>query len=373
MLMPLDRMQQRLDLARNDSDAHLFQVLLYAGEMLTKMIVSGLVAALEDDRERHRYRLCHRLVRANGVGEWSDFLDDLLTGPSSQLLPVGVQADRTALTMRCQEGAWQYEAVLAMHQCLSAMSPDAGLLTTKVQGRQWFGLFAQLRNATRGHGAQHATAYGEACPHLQNAISHMVLNLPLLDRPWAYLHRNLSGRYRVTPWSADSAPFEELKTARALDIPNLTDGVYVYIGNARLCHVELMHSDSEALDYMLPNGGFDDRQYELISYISGDTSKVDAAAYLSAPGPLLAATRRERGHLMSTEGHSETCLLSRMDTCNDQTLNESCWACSKIGGTRWLHSSEGVASARRGWPSPCYIDLRRPMTSTQSSGSVPVT
>jgi len=55
--MPIDKLKQRLDIAREDSDTSLFLNLLYLGEMLTKIVAGGLVAAIEDDRHRQRYRL----------------------------------------------------------------------------------------------------------------------------------------------------------------------------------------------------------------------------------------------------------------------------------------------------------------------------
>jgi hypothetical protein len=68
--MPIDKMWERIEVAREDSDTSLFLHLMYLGEMVTKTIVAGLVAAIVDDRDRHRYRLLHRLVRADGLGEW---------------------------------------------------------------------------------------------------------------------------------------------------------------------------------------------------------------------------------------------------------------------------------------------------------------
>src|SRR5688500_7132448 len=66
-LLPFDRMTARLEIDRADSDVTLFYSLLFYGEMLTKMLVAGMLASLEDDSDRNRYRLLHRLVRADGV------------------------------------------------------------------------------------------------------------------------------------------------------------------------------------------------------------------------------------------------------------------------------------------------------------------
>src|SRR5271156_3887436 len=84
--IPFRLMKDRLEVAREESDTALFFHLLYFGEMLLKLTAAGLAAAIVDDRDRHRYRQVHRLVRADGLGEWSSAIDDILTGPTAQFL-----------------------------------------------------------------------------------------------------------------------------------------------------------------------------------------------------------------------------------------------------------------------------------------------
>jgi hypothetical protein len=66
----LERMIRRIDVARTDSETALFYGLMIAGELVLKLVVAGLTAAVTDDRDRNRYRIEHRLVRADGLGEW---------------------------------------------------------------------------------------------------------------------------------------------------------------------------------------------------------------------------------------------------------------------------------------------------------------
>ena len=53
-ILPIKRMWERVDLARNDSDTTLFIHLLYASEMILKLAVAGLVSAIRDDKDRQR-------------------------------------------------------------------------------------------------------------------------------------------------------------------------------------------------------------------------------------------------------------------------------------------------------------------------------
>ena len=62
-------MLERVERAREDSDTSLFMDLMYYGELITKLTTVGLVSAILNDKERHRYRYLHKLVRADGIGE----------------------------------------------------------------------------------------------------------------------------------------------------------------------------------------------------------------------------------------------------------------------------------------------------------------
>jgi|SRR5580658_300410 hypothetical protein len=94
MPIPIQRMWERVEIARQDSDTALFLRPMYAAEQLVKITCTGMVAALCDDVDRHRYRLSHRLVRADGVGEWYGALDEILNGPASQCLPAEAKTEQ---------------------------------------------------------------------------------------------------------------------------------------------------------------------------------------------------------------------------------------------------------------------------------------
>lgn len=80
----LERMWERVQTTKGESFVAHFYDLMYLGELVVKLTTVNLLATLESDRDRHRYRLEHKLVRATGIGEWVQALDDLLTGPASQ-------------------------------------------------------------------------------------------------------------------------------------------------------------------------------------------------------------------------------------------------------------------------------------------------
>src|SRR5205823_1819617 len=99
MLLPIELMWHRVELAR-DEDTTFFLHLMYAGELILKVVTAGLIAAVAEDREGHRYRLTHRLIRADGLGEWAQALDETLAGPPAQHLVDAASEDRRAFIDR---------------------------------------------------------------------------------------------------------------------------------------------------------------------------------------------------------------------------------------------------------------------------------
>src|SRR5205823_2463345 len=130
-----------------------FFELLYAGEFLTKIITAAFVAAVDDDADGHRYRLLYGLVRADGIGDWTAKLDEVLAGPASQYLSQALHGDRRVFTERVDETGWQHAAVQELHEVLTYLQPTTQQMTGRVNLRAWFAKFVEVRNKTRGHGA----------------------------------------------------------------------------------------------------------------------------------------------------------------------------------------------------------------------------
>lgn len=284
-LIPIARMWERVERSRSDGDAALFMELLYLGESVTKLTVAAAVSTVADDRDRHRYRQLHRLVRADGLGEWALVLDEVLTGATAQHITADARDAHRQLTERLPQGSWQNDSVREIHDCLRLLASDSEDLPLKVDGRRWFTLFATLRNRTRGHGALSAPLAGRLCVKLEPSLRRIAEQLVLLNAPWAYLHRNLSGKYRVTPLlPGAAAPFAHLKSSNTA---HLADGVHVWFGEP--LRIELLHSDAEATNFYLPNGNFNGKRFELISYITDQARDEDASPYLSPATPLPAS------------------------------------------------------------------------------------
>lgn len=280
---PIDRIWERVEIAHDHSDTDYFNALMYTGEWLTKLVTSGMVAAISNDRDRHRYRQVYALVRADGLGEWARVLDDTLTGPAAQYLYEEARIEQRELTKNCNEGSWQYDSVKALAECIRVIIPNSEQHGNKVQARQWISVFAQLRNKTRAHGAPPSHQLAQICPILANSLNLFVTNFALFRRPWAYLHKSLSGKYRVTKWTDSAVSLVPLATqlGKRFNFPN---GVYIHFDDTEsfsaLAKVDLIESDPEAIDFFVANGGFTEQRHEMLSYITGDKKSASSSPFL---------------------------------------------------------------------------------------------
>lgn len=289
----IEQVLQRASDAKTDSDFTYFFALLLAGEALAKTVTLGVIAAIGDDKDRNRYRLEHLLVKADGLGDWSKALEDALGGTASQYLLTEAYTEQNELTKQCKVGEWQYDSVVALKAALDELGIESEAVQVKSDMRRWFRLFTTLRNKTRAHGATQSTMAGRAVEYLEKSIKLFYSNFSLFNRQWAFLHRNLSAKYRVSPINNDVTDFDYLKKEAT---HNLKNGIYIFFGAPR--YVPLVHSDAELQDFFFSNGGHSGKRYELLSYYTGDKMDGDAAIYATPPGTLPPSETEGCGELL---------------------------------------------------------------------------
>lgn len=289
----IDQVMQRVQDSKSDADFNYFFSLLLAGEALFKTITLAMLAALEDDKDRNRYRLEHTLARADGLGEWGRTLEDALSGPASQFLLTEAHSDQAELARLSASGTWQYQAVFSLKSALSLLNIEAEEIPVKTDLKRWFRLFVTLRNKTRGHGATSPSKAALAINDIEKSIEIIRENLSLLKRPWADLYRNYSGKYRVTSISADTAIFDQL---RKESTHLLRNGIYIYFGAFR--RVPLLCGGPDLRDFFFANGGLTSKRYEMLSYLTDDKMDGDATDYAIPPGSLPASETEGHGDLL---------------------------------------------------------------------------
>ena len=303
MLIPIDLMLSRAERYGSDSETVQFNEYLYTGELIVKMTAAAFIASIENDREGQRYRLVHGLVRADGLGEWARALDETLTGPASQHLTEALSDTRRVFTERFNKENWQHEAVQTLNIVLRGIYSVAQPVGDRLALRTWFQMFAELRNKTRGHGALTPATCAKYVSTLAKSIQILCENNPIFLLPWAYLHRNLSGKYRVVELGGDQNAFAALKQSAAATGENFPNGVYIQAGGYK--RVELITTDLDTADFFVPNGNFRNGSYELHSLITDSRLEGDATPYLTA------ASERPRSE---TEGLGELTTLNHVFT-----------------------------------------------------------
>ena len=273
----IDKIAQRVSLDQHDGDLAYLYALTLQLEFVTKLVTAAVVACIGDDADRHRYTLEHRLVRANSMGDWAETLNTALTGPAAQFFRAGARDLVRGLTERVSESDVRYTALSRLCQAADelGLSPEIG---HKAALRQFFPLAAAIRNRSRGHGAPTAHQAARTCPHIADAVSALTNTFTLFKTDWAYLHRNLSGKYRVVPLIGDCKELQYLKRTKDVRLPN---GVFVLLDS--LVFVPLVFSDPDLLDVLLPNGDFRNGEFESLSYITNSLRRQDGRPWMDPP------------------------------------------------------------------------------------------
>lgn len=276
----LDSMNARIALDKEEGDIAYFSALTLELEYVTKLVTAALIACVVDEPERQRYSLEHTLVRANSLGDWADALSATLTGPAAQYFRPEATAIARQLTERVGRDDWRYAALIQMQNVATCLGIDAKV-GNKVALRQFFQIGSAIRNRTRGHGATTSEQCGRICPDLAESLTTITGALELFRIPWAYLHRNLSGKFRVSPLLGHCDEFDYLKKTKDIVLPN---GVFMALGGP--VYLPLVFSDPETRDVLLPNGNFRAGTFEALSYVSNEVVRRDGSAWTPPPGRL---------------------------------------------------------------------------------------
>lgn len=278
---PIALMQSRIEDAKTDGDTAYWMHLLYFGELVTKYITLFFVAGIGVDKEQSRYSLLHKLVRSDGLGDWVQSLDEALFGPASQHLANGFHRDRNELTERFGPGTWQYSAIESLWAAAALVLNEQEAPPTKISLKSWFAKFVEIRNKTRGHGATNIATCIKMAPQLKSSLDTIVSSLSLFQHPVAFLHRNLSGKYRVVPLGGKPDVFLPLKSNSDLTGPqsrHLDEGIYLYVDD--FLPLTLLFTDADCADFFFPNGQLKGLHFESLSYLSDSRIFRDATPYL---------------------------------------------------------------------------------------------
>jgi tetratricopeptide (TPR) repeat protein len=301
---PVKAVIDRLKNESRDSDAAYCDSLLKSGEFAIKHTTAVLLAAISDTEEgkKLRYRYVYRLLRADGLGDWSRVLGELLVGPTLAMLnsrfgrtPHGEALTRLVkrLDARIDEDSWALEAVTSIRSALEFLGEEHVASKNRSHAARFLEFvhqFPLLRNKMDAHGAPTANQKGEMATRLRDGISAVLHNLPTLQLPIVYLQApraSSSNRMKALDVVGDSSEEVTLKINERADKP-YQEGLHLVIkheDNLELEPIELLRVDSELRDCFYANGAFnDDRQIsEFLAYGSAKRKKFDVRGWSATP------------------------------------------------------------------------------------------
>lgn len=276
---PLLVLKDRIESSKADSDTSYFYDLITYSEVIVKITALFLVSNLEDDVDRTRYRYEYGLVRADGIGDFARTISEIITGSASDLLVDDVtNTEKIQLQSKWAEGSWQDYALHKLEKCLSILGIEGNNVTRKSNMLIWFNNLAILRNKTKGHGSITPAECSQVCTILDDSLSCVVDNLGVFNRPWAFLHQNMSGKYRVSMMGGDAQKFHHLTSSTNYTYPN---GIYCVTDSVH--QVSLMYSDELLSNFSFVNGNFSSEQFEIIDYLTNKRKKQDGSNYVIPP------------------------------------------------------------------------------------------
>ncbi len=279
----LQKVWDRIELDKQDSEITYFNSLMYLGEVLTKATCLFMLSGLGESQKNYKYTQLYKLVRANGIGDWSSSLDELLTGPSSQEMKIEYNKYSKELNDKTSRNDWQNISVTSMLECLEIIGQDPEVRANKLQLKTWFGYFAALRNKTRGHGAITIDVAAKINKNLAPSIKSICEQFSPFKLQWAFLSQNLSGKYLVSPISENIDNFAYLTTS-AGSKSSLERGIYTFINEP--IKVDLIFTDDQLNEFYFPNGSFKRQSFETLSYSTGTKLIKEGEKYLTPPGTL---------------------------------------------------------------------------------------
>ena len=322
-----DSIDERVARDKEEGDIAYFRSLMLKIEYITKIITAGIISCVGNEVDRHRYTLEYRLIRADSIGGWVKTLNTALVGAPAQFLISDARSLARDLTEKVDFRDWRHMSVTKLNQAASEVGVEIKL-STKLALRQFFDIGVQLRNRSFGHGAPTSGQCSKACKSLDACITLLINHIEIFRLPWVYLHRNLSGKYKVSPLLNDSSPFEYLKKTRDV---RLQDGVYFYLDSqydtTPQLHVPLIYTDTDLLDISLPNGNYKAGCFEILSYVTNDVRQQDGAAWQDPP-TRLPQSETEGGTELVPLGNTFTNLPSKpigyvsRDNLEDRLLEE---------------------------------------------------
>lgn len=283
---PLALVARRLEATGQHSSADTFLVTSYLIEATIKTITAILVGAVDQQSPQHAYSAGFELVRADGLGTWTDVIGRLSSSSCGGLLPPQFLPISKWLNRKRTkpEDNWFREGLSKIDALYTSMGQEAPTKDRPLTVLAMLAHCVVIRNKTKAHGAFGPDFFSQANPAYIDLARIILANSPLSAYPLAYV--SAAARPHQTWRLTGPVPCQVQFPASPSDGP--LAGIYVFGGAGSPAFLRLLRSNREMNTFFFPNGGWSDKQQtcECIDYASGHATAQEYRCFARVPAPL---------------------------------------------------------------------------------------
>jgi hypothetical protein len=289
----LEPIERRVERDRSSGPAALLQAQLFELQARIKLSTCGLLSLLSDETNgyRHdRYRIEHKLVRGNGLGDWVSAFRQLVSGNcfmplKNQLSASHLSLDLAALTATPQRDSWRHRINDHIDESLALLDEKNERAGGKLPGLLHFiDKVVVLRNKI-AHGAAPPSTQRKISQLMDKSLYELRNNFEWSKMPFAHVCQDpdtadFSITWLVkTPLSVPVEQYLELVTRDCRDA-----GIYLLTAGF-VSRVRLMSFDVHGESCYFANGDHKkgSRDAEFLCYASGSRRRESTDHWNQAP------------------------------------------------------------------------------------------
>jgi len=186
----LARVAARLKLTGPNASGDTFLLTSYLFEASLKTIAVALWSGLRTGSPENAYAVAYRLVRADGLGDWEDAIQQISSQPLAGYLQPIFHPTQNWLTQKRKQPMddWFFVAMTASDHVLSLLGLEFEQDNKRPRTlRHLLKSLVLIRNKTKAHGAVGPEFFDAANSHYMRAVTAVVMRCPLFKSRWMHL------------------------------------------------------------------------------------------------------------------------------------------------------------------------------------------
>lgn len=298
---PIAKVVQRLNDAGENASADTFLMTSLITEFLIKIIAVGLLTGMRKRDSSVAHRLEYELVRANGLGEWQNAIQNLTVQSQAGYIHSEMRPLINWLSKKRNkpEDAWAKEVNEKCNAIFRIIGvADIKLPANRLTARHLISDFVRIRNKTKGHGALGPDFFERANPLYISATKTILDNCPVTNWEWYHLSvRQKKNNVRAIKLQGESVSHVTEKQSETLRPKQ--DGLHfrtIPNGSVFRCS-KLIDCNRECTSFKIANGSYNKSGAEYLDYGDGKSIRSLIPEYEQPPAPLPASTTQGKADL----------------------------------------------------------------------------